>query len=129
MSRVRGPGLRRLALLLLSAMAVGACRPDDQRTDTIDPAAARAELSAATLAQIDSGNAAYRRGDYEGAVAAFGEVTVSAPDDPTGWFGLYMAHQSLGQAAAADSALDKARSLAPGASLIHPSADGGGGQP
>jgi Tfp pilus assembly protein PilF len=117
-----------LSILAGLTLVLTGCLPDDQRTDSIDPAASgRAELSAETVAQIDSGNAAYRRGDFEAAVTAFGTATASAPDDPTGWFGLYMAHQSLGNTAAADSAIATARSLAPGASLIRLPADSGGG--
>jgi Flp pilus assembly protein TadD len=126
---MRGLCSTRAGLWMLGCFAVllTGCLPDDQRTDSIDPAASgRAELSAETLAQIDSGNAAYRRGDFAAAVEAFGAVTAAAPDDPTGWFGLYMAHQSLGNAAAADSAITTARSLAPGASLIRLPADSGG---
>ncbi|MEQ9568634.1 MAG: hypothetical protein RLN75_00470 [Longimicrobiales bacterium] len=127
------PALRAGVVVLAVALSgiAGGCRPDDQRTDSIDPATSgRSELSAETLAQIDSGNAAYRRGEYEVAAASFRGATESAPDDPTGWFGLYMAQQSLGNTAAADSALETARSLAPGASLIRPpteAADPGGG--
>ena len=81
------------ALAVGAVLAAAACLPDDQRTDSIEPGVSgRAELSAETLAQIDSGNAAFRRDDFETAIARFEEVTRSAPDDPTGWFGLYMAH-------------------------------------
>ncbi len=127
--RPAGARMMRLGgVLTLALVVLAGCRPDDQRTDSIDPATSgRAELSAETLAQIDSGNAAFRRGDHEAALGFFGEATVSAPDDPTGWFGVYMAHQELGNAAAADSAIAQARSLAPGASLIRMPADSGGG--
>ena len=129
--------LRRLARRVLPGIAVGAvmvvasCLPDDQRTDSIEPGVTgRAELSAETLAQIDSGNAAFRRDDFETAIARFQEVTQSAPDDPTGWFGLYMAYAATGDAAAADEAMERARELAPGASLIRMPEDGeGGGEP
>lgn len=127
--RASGGAMRLAGVLLATAIiVVSGCRPDDQRTDSIDPVASgRAELSTETLAQIDSGNAAFRRGDFEAAVVAFGGATSSAPDDPTGWFGLYMAHQELGNDAAADSAISRARSLAPGASLIRIPADSAGG--
>lgn len=122
-----------LAGALALVATLPGCLPDDQQTDSLDPATAgRAELPAETLAQIDSGNARYRRGEYEAAANSFREATASAPDDPTGWFGLYMAYQAMGNAAAADSALDAARELAPGASLIRmPTAtpDSGGGRP
>lgn len=129
-TRVR-VGVLGVSLALVATLP--GCRPDDQRTDSLDPATAgRAELPPQTLAQIDSGNAQYRRGEYEAAVTSFRGATESSPDDPTGWFGLYMAHQAMGNAAAADSALDAARELAPGASLIRMPAevpDSGGGRP
>ena len=127
--------MRRLAGLGLAAgvaLAAAACMPpDDQRTDSIEPGVSgRADLSPETLAQIDSGNVAYRRGDYDAAAELFGEVTRSAPDDPTGWFGLYMAYTALGDTQAADSALAQARELAPGASLIRlPEGDEAGAAP
>jgi cytochrome c-type biogenesis protein CcmH/NrfG len=127
--------MRRLARRVLPAIGVAAvvvvaaCLPDDQRTDSIEPGVSgRAELSPETLAQIDSGNAAFRRDDFETAIARFREVTESAPDDPTGWFGLYMAYSETGDAAAADSALARAQELAPGASLLRfPEGGEGGG--
>lgn len=120
--------VRGAAACAVVTLALGGCRPDDQRTDTIDPeTSGRAELSPETLAQIDSGNAAYRRGEYEAAATSFRAATASAPDNPTGWFGVYMAEQALGDTAAADSALATARSLAPGASLIRPPSGGDGG--
>lgn len=119
----------------LAALAAGACAepPDDQRTDTLDPnAPARAALSAGALAQLDSGNAAYRAAAYEQALRHYQRVIDEAPDQPTGWFGLYMAHHALGNLAQADSALERARAVAPGASLMRPGPDdtlpeGGGG--
>lgn len=121
--------MRRTLFTLGCAVALlSGCLPDDQRTDSVESSAAvRAALPPELLAQIDSGNAAYRRGDFAAAVESFDAVTAAAPDDPTGWFGLYMAHQSLGNAAAADSAIAIARSLAPGASLIRMPSDSGGG--
>jgi tetratricopeptide (TPR) repeat protein len=106
-------------------------RPDDQRTDTLDPdSPARAALSAEALAQLDSGNAAYREAMYEPALRHYLRVTELAPDQATGWFGLYMAQHALGNLAAADSALARARRVAPGASLMRPdpadTLDGGG---
>jgi hypothetical protein len=41
-------------------------------------------------------------------------------DAAAGWFGIYMVEQALGIAAAADSALERARKRAPGATIIHP---------
>lgn len=100
------------------ALTFGACTPDDQRTETLDPTTAGRELPAAAMAQLDSGNVAYRAGEFEAALDHYVQVTELAPDDATGWFGIYMAQEALGNAAAADSAIAEARRRSPGASLI-----------
>lgn len=113
-------------LMLATTFTLGACQPDDQRTDTLDPSGAvRTEMPAAAVAQLDSGNAAYRGAAYEPALRHYVRVTELAPDQAVGWFGLYMAHHALGNLAQADSALARARDAAPGASLIRDTTDGG----
>ena len=47
-------------------------------------------------AQLDSGNAAYRRGDYQASSKFFHAAARSRPDDVTGWYGVYMAESKLG---------------------------------
>lgn len=115
-----------LALAGLVSLALAGCSPpDDQRTDTLDPTTAGRDLSADARVQLDSGNAAYRAGDYTQALVHFTRVTEMAPGDATGWFGIYMAHDAMGNKAAADSAIARARSQAPGASLIRDTLEGG----
>jgi len=46
-------------------------------------------------------------------------VTEIAPDIGAGWFGVYMAADALGDSERAEAALDRARSLIPGATLLH----------
>lgn len=99
-------------------LALTVCTPDDQRTDTVDPTTAGRELPEAAMIQLDSGNVAYRAENYEEALVHFTRVTELAPGDATGWFGVYMAHDAMGNKAAADSAMEIARSHAPGASLL-----------
>ena len=106
-------------------LALTGCLPDDQRTDSVDPSTAGRELPAEAMAQLDSGNVAYRAGDFQGALAHYLRVTEMAPDDATGWFGIYMAQEALGNTAAADSAIAEARKRNPGASLIRDTLDGG----
>lgn len=115
--RVRNRGFRLLALAGLPLLA--ACPPEDQRTDTLDQEEVAQAMSPQARAQLDSANAAYRDGDYEAALGHFQQVAELAPDDATGWFGVFMAHNALGNAEAAEEALAEARSRAPGASLIH----------
>ncbi|HSG47131.1 MAG TPA: tetratricopeptide repeat protein [Longimicrobiales bacterium] len=118
--------LSSLALAGLVLLAIAGCSPpDDQRTDTLDPTTAGRELSGDARVQLDSGNAAFRAGDYPQALVHFTRVTELAPDDATGWFGIYMAHDAMGNQAAADSAIATARSQAPGASLIRDTVEGG----
>ena len=106
----------------LFSLALGACRPDDQRTDSIDPTSSggRASMSAEAVARLDSGNVAYRAGDYEGAMVHYRRVTELEPDHSAGWFGVSMVQRALGNQASADSAYERVQSLAPGASLVHP---------
>jgi tetratricopeptide (TPR) repeat protein len=110
------------AVLPMTFLAACGERPDDQRTDTIDPnSPARAALTEEALAQLDSGNLAYRTALYEQALRHYSRVTELAPDQATGWFGLYMAHHALGNLGEADAALERAKEVAPGASLMRPS--------
>ncbi|MCA9764518.1 MAG: hypothetical protein KC544_15465 [Gemmatimonadetes bacterium] len=112
---------------LLAALAVtvaaGACRPDDQRTDTIDPNAAmqvRAHWPPEVAAQLDSGSTAFRDDDYETALGHYTRVTEMAPDIAAGWFGIYMAQHALGHTEAAAAAYERAQGMVPGATLLHP---------
>lgn len=111
------------ALALALALAALGCRPDDQETGSVTPEAvreARSELPAQVLAHLDSGNARYEDHDYQAALEHYRAVVDGAPDAAAGWFGIYMAQLALGNTAAADSAMERARDLAPGASLIRP---------
>lgn len=105
-------------------VVLSGCRPEDQRTDSVDPVAARQERESwdpAMAAQLDSGNAAIRADEHARAREHFIRVTEMAPDVAAGWFGLYLAEQGVGDAEAAQAALERARSIASGATLIHPS--------
>jgi hypothetical protein len=112
--------------MLVAASALLGCRQDglrdDQRTDTVTPQTmeqARANWPAGLSEVIDSANAAYSAGDYEGAARLYRQGTTIAPDVTATWFGIYMAEHAQGNIAAADSAMARAQALAPGASLIH----------
>ena len=113
-----GSGTRFL-VALTTGLLMAACQPDDQRTDSLDPRSAGRSLTAEAAAQLDSGNAAYRMGTHESALRHYHRVTQLAPDEASGWFGLFMAHTALGQDSAAAAALSQARGIAPGASLLH----------
>jgi hypothetical protein len=116
----------KMMALALVTVALGACRddgpPGDQRTDTVTPQTmeqARANWPAGLSEVIDSANAAYSAGDYDEAVRLYRSGSELAPDVTATWFGIYMAEHARGNVAAADSAMARAQSLAPGASLIH----------
>lgn len=109
---------------LVGSVWVVSCRPEDQRTETVDPTGTqtRAQLPPQVVAQLDSGTAAYREEDYEGALVHYAKATELAPEAAAGWFGVYMVQHRLGRAEEADRALARAQEAAPGASLIHPTA-------
>jgi len=65
---------------------------------------ARDSLPPAVRAQLDSGNAAYRAGDYEEASRHYRATVQQMPDLASGWFGIYMAAEAMGDSATADSA-------------------------
>lgn len=110
-----------IRLVGLPLVLVGtACRPDDQTTESVDPREVRAALEPAVAAHLDSGTVAFRARDLDGALRHYRTVTELAPDVAAGWFGVYLTEQARGNAAEAAEALERARSLAPGASLLHP---------
>jgi len=113
-----------LAFTLVLAAAVS-CRPDDQRTDQLDlsGAQARENMPPDAVVQLDSGSVAFRSDDYETALVHYTRATELAPGFGAGWFGVYMAQKELGNAEEAAQALERARALVPGATLIHENGD------
>ena len=115
----------------LALLAVAACRPDDQRTDSVDPASGeqlREAWGEDVVAHVDAGNQAIRADSFDLAKEHFLEVIELNPDLAVGWFGLYMAEQGRGDNEAAATALERAQSIQSGASLIHPDDPRGGGE-
>jgi len=106
----------RAALLLLLAAACGRA-PADRAADRRDGA-----IPAEVKAQVDSGNAAYRHGDFRTALRHFREAASRGPDEPVAWYGVQMAASALGDRAAADSASERLRALTPAAppAVHHP---------
>ncbi len=118
--------MKRILIGLLGSLIIGitGCVPDDQRTDSVDPETGRrvrATWPAGVAAAVDSGNVAMRVNDVRAALAHYRRAVEISPENAPGWFGVYMAERELGNQAAADSALQTVMSLAPGASLVHPS--------
>lgn len=68
-------------------------------------------------AQLDSGNAAYRRGDYKASSQFFHAAAQARPDDITGWYGVYMAESKLGNTKEAAYAKGIVAKAAPDLSL------------
>jgi tetratricopeptide (TPR) repeat protein len=113
------------AVLALAATTTAACRPSDQKTETINPqnvAQARENLPAEVVAEIDSANQAFRAGDHQGALEHYTRAKDMKGDVAAAWFGIYMAQHALGNEDAAKEALAEAQKVSPGATLIHPTA-------
>lgn len=113
----------RATVLFALVLSVGACRPDDQRTDSIDLDEARQQRESwapELTTHIDAGNEAIRADSFDVAREHFVTATTLAPDVAAAWFGLYLAEQGRGDTEAAMEALERAQSIASGASLIHP---------
>ena len=90
------------------------------------------DLPSSVTVHLDSGNVAYRAGEYEEARRHFQAAVAADTSAAAGWFGVYMAERALGNDAAADSALRRAGGLGE-ASDMHPGAgsdaEGGGEMP
>ena len=120
--------MKRITVALLMLAVVAGCRPDDQRTDSVDPTEVRqdrASWPAGAAERIDAGNAAIRADSFDVAREHFLEATELAPDIAASWFGLYLAEQGRGDEEAAAAALERARGIQSGATLIHAPEDGG----
>ena len=112
--------LRHVLTFVFVLVAAVSCRPEAQRTDQLDlqGAQARDNMPPEAVVQLDSGSLAFREGDYEAALEHYDRATGRAPGFGAGWFGVYMAYDAMGRKEEADSAIARARSLNPGASLI-----------
>jgi len=79
-------------------------------------------LPAAAKAALDSGNAQYRAGKYEGALASYRAAAKAAPTEAAPWFGIYMAASKLGRAKEAAEAQAKINELSGDSSALAPHA-------
>lgn len=64
---------------------------------------------------IDSGNAEYRAGHYDGALVQYRLAVKAAPANAAPYFGVYMVAKKLNKPALADSAMEQIRARATGA--------------
>jgi len=131
--------LRRWALVPALGLAVAGCGGDggdatSQRrpigqprgsTGGMQSGSPQRDLPPEVAAPLDSGNMAYRQGEYEAAAAYFRTAAQADPSGQSaGWFGVYLAEKAMGNDAAADSALSKAGDLS-GAMGMHPAPGAG----
>lgn len=108
-------------VILLALGAMASCRPEDQRTDTIDLQEAvqeRESLDPAVVIHLDSGSALFRAEDHQGALEHYRRAVELNPDATAAWFGVYMAERALGNVEAATEALERAQRQVPGATLL-----------
>jgi tetratricopeptide (TPR) repeat protein len=71
------------------------------------------KISLTAQTALDSGNVAYRRGDYKAANDFYRQAAQTDPNSVAGWYGIYMAESKLGNKAAADSAQAIVARMAP----------------
>jgi len=82
------------------------------RAPATEPVAESPGLRAQAL--IDSGNAAYRAGDYTASAKRFASAVVVSPEDPAAFYGLGMALAKLGRDDEARAAYARSRELSRG---------------
>lgn len=101
--------VRTLAMLLLTAaVCASGCGKKPEPPQPVVSQQQRAQ------ALIDSGNVAYRDGDYAAAAKRFAAAAVVSPEDPAAFYGLGMALAKLGRDDDARVAYAKARELSRG---------------
>ncbi len=92
-------------LTVVLALTASCAKKSDLPSAHLDPLARSQAL-------IDSGNASFKRADYETAAKRYASATLVKPDDPAAFYGLGMALAKLGRDEDARSAYAKARALA-----------------
>lgn len=111
-----------LPLALLAVGCDGEEAADAERTGDMTRqriGQARSGLPSATAAKLDSGNAAYRGGDYERALELYRSAAEGEPDAAAPWFGVYMAYSALGRQDSARAALERAGGLSESGGAFH----------
>jgi tetratricopeptide (TPR) repeat protein len=119
----RRPSMTSVIPLLVLLLGQAGCGGDDQRTDSVTRdliQETREALDPALVAQLDSGNAATRAGRHAEARTHYRRAVEIDESSAAAWFGVYMSERALGNEQAATDALERARRLAPRASLLEP---------
>jgi Flp pilus assembly protein TadD len=94
------------ALAIAATFIVAGCSKDTPQPEPGAEAFRRSQVL------IDSGNVAYRAGDYENAARRYASAAVAQPEDAAAYYGLGMALAKLGRGDEARVAYAKARALA-----------------
>jgi Flp pilus assembly protein TadD len=107
--------MRAQFFIVLATLTAAGCggSPEGDRMTLGEGGHPSTGLPAAVQMPIDSGNAAYRGGDYAAALAHYRTAAERAPDDPTPWIGVAMAAGALHDEPLRDSANARIRVLAP----------------
>jgi len=104
-SALRRLSIATVAVALLSAACSRAPnQPKIPLGQTAAQPSGRDGLPAEARSALDSGNAEYRAGRYDAALAAYRTASKAAPDNAAPYFGIYMVAKKLGNVPLADSA-------------------------
>jgi hypothetical protein len=113
----RLPRFRAGALVALAALSL-ACAGDDGprvplnqvqgQSGTLPPGHPQLDgtpaISVAARSALDSGNAAFRQKNYDGALRFYRDAARAAPNHASPWFGIFMVAEATGNTALRDSA-------------------------
>jgi Flp pilus assembly protein TadD len=97
---------RLVAAVLLCALVLSSCAKGESSPRNDAERLARAQVL------IESGNEAYRAGDYRLAAKRYAAAAVVRKDDPAAYFGMGMALSKLGRHEEAHAAYQRSRELA-----------------
>jgi Flp pilus assembly protein TadD len=93
-------------VIVLAALIAAGCARGEP------PARTDAERAARAQVLIESGNEAYRAGDYRLAARRYAAAAVVRKDDPAAYFGMGMALSKLGRHEEAHAAYQRSKELA-----------------
>lgn len=96
--------------------------PNDAVHQGVQDAPQQGVLPPAARAALDSGNAAYRAGKYDAALAHYRAAAKAAPGEAAPYFGVYMAANQLGRTQEAAEAQKKISELSGDSAALAPHA-------
>jgi hypothetical protein len=107
--------------LVATTFAAAGCQKEE-RGEPLGGARADGAIPIGARSALDEGNAFYRSGQFDAALASYRQAVEAAPGQAAPWYGVYMAATALGDKQLADSAMARIDAFGPGEGTLSDSA-------